>query len=50
MNIAYVQHPITPAEKKAYRKEFDKVLDIKFKPEKLEAGSKVFEKKAKSAK
>lgn len=51
MAIAYVEHPISVDEKKKYRKDFDKVIDIKFKPEKLAEGDKVFEKpKAKAAK
>lgn len=51
MAIAYVEHPISADEKKKYRKDFDKIIDIKFKPEKLAEGDKVFEKpKAKSAK
>lgn len=44
MKIAYVEHPITKEEKANYRKEFDKVLDIKFKPEKLNDGDKEFKK------
>lgn len=51
MAIAYVEHPITQEEKAKYRKDFDKVIDIKFKPEKLAEGDKVFEKpKAKASK
>lgn len=45
MAIAYVQHPVTKDEKAKYLKDFDKILDIKFKPKKLEEGDKVFEKK-----
>jgi hypothetical protein len=42
--IAYVEHPLSTDEKKALLKKFDKVLDLRFKPEKLEAGDKVIEK------
>jgi hypothetical protein len=49
MKVAYVKHPVSKDEKKAYLKEFDKVQDIKFAPEKLEAGSKVFDKKGAEA-
>lgn len=44
MAIAYVEHPITKEEKAKYRKTFDKVVDIKFAPEKLEDGDKKFAK------
>lgn len=44
MAIAYVEHPITKEEKAKYRKDFDKVIDIRFKPEKLADGDKVFTK------
>lgn len=44
MAIAYVEHPISVDEKKKYRKDFDKIIDIKFKPEKLEEGDKCFKK------
>jgi len=51
MAIAYVEHPVTKEEKKKLLKEFDKIVDIKFKPEKLESGDKAIEKpKAKSTK
>ena len=40
MAIAYVEHPITKEEKKQLRKEFDKVLDIRFAPKKLGDGDK----------
>ena len=46
MKIAFVEHPITKEEKAKYRKEFDRVVDIRFAPEKLEDGSKLFPKKA----
>jgi len=44
MAIAYVEHPLSIDEKKALLKKFDKVLDLRFKPEKLETGDKVIEK------
>ena len=44
MAIAYVEHPITKEEKKELRKTYDKILDIKFTPEKLEKGDKVIKK------
>lgn len=42
--IAYVEHPCTKAEKKAYNQKGFKVRDIKFAPEKLENGDKSFPK------
>lgn len=51
MAIAYVEHPVTKEEKKKLLKDYDKVVDIKFKPEKLESGDKAIEKpKAKATK
>lgn len=44
MRIAYVEHPVTAAEKKEYLKDFDKIIDIRYAPNKLESGSKKFEK------
>lgn len=44
MSIAYVEHPVSKEEKKKYRKDFDKVIDIRFAPEKLEDGDKKFPK------
>lgn len=44
MSIAYVEHPITKQEKKQHLKKFDKVLDIRFAPDKLEDGDKKFQK------
>lgn len=44
MAIAYVEHPVTKAEKKELRKKFDKVLDIRFAPKELEKGDKKIEK------
>lgn len=49
MKIAYVEHPVSKEEKKQYLKDFDKVIDIRFAPEKLEGGSKKFEKPKKKA-
>lgn len=49
MKIAYVEHPVTKADKTKYRKEFDKILDIKFQPEKLNEGDKAFPKPKKKA-
>lgn len=40
MAIAYAEHPITKEEKKELRKQFDKVLDIRFAPKKLGDGDK----------
>lgn len=51
MAIAFVEHPVSKEEKLAYRKQgFDRVVDIRFAPEKLEEGDKTFEKKAEPAK
>jgi hypothetical protein len=44
MTIAYVEHPVTKAEKSEYRKKFDKIIDIQFAPEELERGDKKFAK------
>ena len=45
MAIAYVEHPVTTKEKAEYRKKgFEKILDIRYKPEKLEEGDKAFPK------
>jgi hypothetical protein len=44
MTTAYVQHPVTKAEKAKYLKDFDKIIDHKFAPEKLLDGDKVFKK------
>ena len=45
MAIAYVKHPVAAEEKAKYRKTFDKVIDIRFAPEELEEGDKLFPKK-----
>ena len=50
MAIAYVEHPVSKAEKLKYRKDFDKIVDVEFKPEKLESGDKVFMKQKQKAK
>lgn len=42
MTIAYVEHPVTTDEKARYRKKFDKVIDIRFAPEKLGEGDQKF--------
>lgn len=44
MAVAYVEHPLSKEDKKKYLKDFDKVVDIKFAPEKLPDGDKVFKK------
>lgn len=44
MAIAYVEHPVAKGEKAKYKKDFDKIIDIKFAPKKLEEGDKRFEK------
>lgn len=44
MTTAYAQHPLSKEEKKSLLKKFDKVVDLRFKPEKLETGDKVIEK------
>lgn len=47
MAIAYVEHPITKEEKKEYLKSFDKVLDIRFAPERVSDNDGVFRKESK---
>ena len=42
MAIAYVEHPVTKEEKRKYNKDGFVVVDVKFKPEKLGEGDKVF--------
>ena len=42
MATAYVEHPVSKDEKKKYMQKGFKVIDVKFKPEKLEDGDKVF--------
>jgi hypothetical protein len=49
MATAYVEHPVTKAEKAELRKKFDKLLDIQFAPEELEKGDKRIEKPKKKA-
>ncbi len=44
MAIAYVEHPVSKEEKAKYRKDFDRVLDVRFAPKELEKGDKVFKK------
>ena len=50
MPIAYVKHPIEKSEVDKIRKQGFKVVDVKFKPEKLEAGDKDFTEKPKHTK
>ena len=40
MAIAYVEHPVTKEQKKDLLKKFDKILDIRFAPEKMADGDK----------
>lgn len=42
MAIAFVEHPCSTEEKKKYMLKGFKVIDVKFKPQKLEDGDKVF--------
>lgn len=42
--IAYVEHPVSKEEKTKLNREGFKVVDLKFKPEKLPEGAKVIEK------
>ena len=44
MAIAYCEHPLTKAEKAKIRKEGFKIIDVRFKPEKIADGDKVFNK------
>ncbi len=44
MSIAYVEHPVSKEEKAKYLKDFDRIIDIKFAPKKLEDGDKVIAK------
>jgi hypothetical protein len=44
MATAYVEHPVTKAEKAELRKKFDKVIDIRFAPKELKKGDKKIEK------
>ncbi len=45
MAIAYVEHPVTKAEKAELQKKFDKILDVRFAPKDLQDGDKKIEKK-----
>lgn len=48
MGIAYAEHPISKAQKKALLKEgFDKVVDMRFAPDTLAQGDKRIPKKKK---
>jgi len=44
MSIAYVEHPVSKAQKAELKQKGFKILDIQFKPDELEKGDKVFEK------
>lgn len=44
MAIAYVEHPVSAEEKAKLLKEFDKILDIRFAPDKLPDGDKLIKK------
>ena len=48
--IAYVEHPCSKAEKKAYNREGFKVIDVKYRPVELADGDKVFMKPKTKAK
>ncbi|AUR89743.1 hypothetical protein NVP1132O_07 [Vibrio phage 1.132.O._10N.222.49.F8] len=47
MPIAYVKHPISKEEVTKIRSQGFKVIDVRFKPEKLEDGDKDFTEKPK---
>lgn len=44
MAIAFAEHPVSKQEKKDLLKQFDKVIDIRFAPEKLAEGDKLVKK------
>jgi hypothetical protein len=50
MAVAYVEHPVTKEEKRSYKREFDKIVDIKFAPSQLKDGDKMFPKTKKDKK
>lgn len=50
MKIAYVEHPVSKEEKKKYLRDYDRILDIRFAPAKMEDGSKKFPKAKAKAK
>lgn len=51
MGIAYVEHPVSKEEKKALRKEYDRVVDVRFAPADLGKDDKIIMKaKPKTAK
>lgn len=46
LSIAYVEHPVSKAEKKEYRKKgFDRIVDARYAPAEMPKGSKLFMKK-----
>lgn len=49
MAIAYCEHPVSKEQKVELRTKGFKILDIKFKPEKLEDGDKEFKHPKKKA-
>lgn len=46
-NIMYVSHPVSPELKASIRKQGFRIVDIRFKPEVLPDGHKVYEDKPK---
>jgi len=50
MATAYCEHPVSKEQKKELRSAGFKILDIKFKPEKLDGGDKEFKHTKKKAK
>ena len=42
--VAFAEHPLTQEEKEAITNKGFKIVDIRYKPEKLPEGAKVFEK------
>lgn len=42
-NIMYVSHPVTPELKADIRKQGYKIVDVRFKPDELPDGDKVYE-------
>ena len=44
MSTLYIEHPVTKKEKKEYLKKFNKLLDVRFAPDKLSEGDKVIKK------
>ena len=46
-NVMYVSHPVTPDLKADIRKQGYKIVDIRFRPDELPDGHKVYEGKSK---